>query len=195
MSSLSDDPTQAVADRLAKLAWQSVLVVGVCSLVVGVLALVWPRATLIVIGVLFGVYLLVSGVLQIVAAFGTHVTAAIRVLAFISGALSILLGLLCFRGEMQSILFLGLWIGIGWLFRGVTQTTASIADRAMPARGWQIFMGIVTALAGIVLMVSPLASVALLVLFGGIWLVVLGIVEIVTAFRIRSAAKRLAASG
>ncbi|MEV5541150.1 HdeD family acid-resistance protein [Saccharopolyspora shandongensis] len=192
MSSLSDDPTQAVTDRLAKLAWQSVLVVGLCSLVVGVLALVWPRATLIVLGVLFGVYLLVSGVLQIVAAFGTHVTAAIRVLAFISGALSILLGLLCFRGEMQSILFLGLWIGIGWLFRGVTQTTASIADRAMPARGWQIFMGIVTALAGIVLMVSPLASVALLVLFGGIWLVVLGVVEIITAFRIRSAAKRLA---
>ncbi|MEU5845224.1 HdeD family acid-resistance protein [Saccharopolyspora shandongensis] len=192
MSSLSDDPTQAVTDRLAKLAWQSVLVVGLCSLVVGVLALVWPRATLIVLGVLFGVYLLVSGVLQIVAAFGTHVTAAIRVLAFISGALSILLGLLCFRGEMQSILFLGLWIGIGWLFRGVTQTTASIADRAMPARGWQIFMGIVTALAGVVLMVSPLASVALLVLFGGIWLVVLGVVEIITAFRIRSAAKRLA---
>ncbi|MEU6270561.1 HdeD family acid-resistance protein [Saccharopolyspora shandongensis] len=192
MSSLSDDPAQAVTDRLAKLAWGSVLVVGLCSLVVGVLALVWPRATLIVLGVLFGVYLLVSGVLQIVAAFGTHVTAAIRVLAFISGALSILLGLLCFRGEMQSILFLGLWIGIGWLFRGVTQTTASIADRAMPARGWQIFTGIVTALAGIVLMVSPLASVALLVLFGGIWLVVLGVVEIITAFRIRSAAKRLA---
>ncbi|MEV6233007.1 HdeD family acid-resistance protein [Saccharopolyspora shandongensis] len=192
MSSLSDDPTQAVTDRLAKLAWGSVLVVGLCSLVVGVLALVWPRATLIVLGVLFGVYLLVSGVLQIIAAFGTHVTAAIRVLAFISGALSILLGLLCFRGEMQSILFLGLWIGIGWLFRGVTQTTASIADRAMPARGWQIFMGIVTALAGIVLMVSPLTSVALLVLFGGIWLVVLGVVEIITAFRIRSAAKRLA---
>ncbi|MEV0698884.1 HdeD family acid-resistance protein [Saccharopolyspora sp. NPDC050389] len=192
MNSLSDDPAPAVTDRLAKLAWQSVLVVGLCSLVVGVLALVWPQATLIVLGVLFGVYLLVSGVLQIVAAFGTHVTAAIRVLAFISGALSILLGLLCFRGEMQSILFLGLWIGIGWLFRGVTQTTASIADRAMPARGWQIFMGIITALAGIVLMVSPLASVALLVLFGGIWLVVLGVVEIITAFRIRHAAKRLA---
>lgn len=195
MSNLRDEPGRSVAGRLAKMAWQSVLVVGVCSLVVGVLALVWPRATLIVLGVLFGIYLLVSGVLQIVAAFGTHVAAAIRVLAFISGALSILLGLLCFRGEMQSILLLGLWIGIGWLFRGVTQTTASVADRAMPARGWQIFMGIVTALAGIVLIVSPLASVALLVLFGGIWLIVLGVVEIITAFQIRHAAKQLATSG
>ncbi|MGW3468272.1 HdeD family acid-resistance protein [Saccharopolyspora sp. NPDC000995] len=195
MSHLQDDPGRLVAGRLAKMAWQSVLVVGVSSLVVGVLALAWPRATLIVLGVLFGIYLLVSGVLQIVAAFGTHVVAAIRVLAFISGALSILLGLLCFRGEMQSILLLGLWIGIGWLFRGVTQTTASVADRAMPARGWQIFMGIVTAMAGIVLIVSPLASVALLVLLGGIWLIVLGVVEIITAFRIHHAATQLAMSG
>ncbi|MBF6508026.1 HdeD family acid-resistance protein [Nocardia farcinica] len=191
MSVFPEEPA-LIAQRLAKMAWQSILVVGVCSLVVGVLALVWPAATLIVVGVLFGVYLLVSGVLQIVAAFGTHASVAIRVLAFVSGALSILLGLLCFRGEMQSILLLGLWIGIGWLFRGITEITASVADRDMPARGWQIFLGVLTALGGVVLIVSPLASVALLVLFGGIWLLVVGVVEIITAFRIRSAAKRVA---
>ncbi|KAA5833314.1 HdeD family acid-resistance protein [Saccharopolyspora hirsuta] len=191
MSVFPEEPA-LIAQRLAKMAWQSILVVGVCSLVVGVLALVWPAATLIVVGVLFGVYLLVSGVLQIVAAFGTHASVAIRVLAFVSGALSILLGLLCFRGEMQSILLLGLWIGIGWLFRGITEITASVADRDRPARGWQIFLGVLTALGGVVLIVSPLASVALLVLFGGIWLLVVGVVEIITAFRIRSAAKRVA---
>ncbi|MDA3649089.1 HdeD family acid-resistance protein [Saccharopolyspora indica] len=191
--SVYPEETADLGQRLAKMAWQSILVVGICSLVVGVLALVWPAATLFVVGVLFGVYLLVSGVLQIVAAFGTHGSVAIRVLAFVSGALSILLGLLCFRGEMQSILFLGLWIGIGWLFRGVTEITASVADRDMPARGWQIFLGVLTALGGVVLIVSPLASVALLVLFGGIWLLVVGVVEIITAFRIRGAAKRFAA--
>ncbi|RKT84926.1 Uncharacterized membrane protein HdeD, DUF308 family [Saccharopolyspora antimicrobica] len=192
MSVFPGEPAE-LGQRLAKMAWQSILVVGICSLVVGVLALVWPAATLVVVGVLFGIYLLVSGVLQIVAAFGTHRSVAIRVLAFVSGALSILLGLLCFRGEMQSILLLGLWIGIGWLFRGVTEITASVADRDMPARGWRIFLGVLTALGGVVLIVSPLASVALLVLFGGIWLLVVGVVEIITAFRIRGASKRFAA--
>ncbi|WP_344685850.1 HdeD family acid-resistance protein [Saccharopolyspora taberi] len=167
------------------MAWQATLAVGVSSLVLGVLALVWPKATLIVVGVLFGIYLLVSGILQIVAAFGAHVSTGLRVLAFVSGALSILLGLLCFRGELQSIVLLGLWIGIGWLFRGVTQTTAAMSDRDMPARGWQVFLGIVTALAGIVLIVSPIASVGLLVVFGGVWLFVLGVVEIVTAIQVR----------
>lgn len=99
---------------LAGAAWQALLVAGFAALVLGVLVLVWPGASLFVAGVLFGLFLLFSGVMQLVAAFGTHTTTALRVMAFISGALSILLGLLCFRGATQSILLLALWIGIGW---------------------------------------------------------------------------------
>ncbi|MFE7601978.1 HdeD family acid-resistance protein [Streptomyces sp. NPDC057494] len=176
---------------LAGFAWQALLVAGLVSLVLGVLVLAWPEATLKVVGVLFGVYLLLSGVVQLVAAFGTHTTTALRVMAFISGALSILLGLFCFRGATQSILLLALWIGIGWLFRGIMQTVAAASDPATPARGWQIFLGVVSALAGIVLIVSPLESAAVLTVLGGIWLLVVGVAEIVTAFMVRSRAQDL----
>ncbi len=176
---------------LAGAAWQALLVAGFASLVLGVLVLVWPGASLVVAGVLFGLYLLFSGVMQLIAAFGTHASSALRVMAFISGAFSILLGLLCFRGAMQSVLLLALWIGFGWLFRGITQTVAAASDPAMPARGWQVFLGIVNALAGVVLIVSPLESAAVLALLGGIWLVAVGAVEIVTAFQVRSRAKDL----
>ncbi|MFB7365826.1 HdeD family acid-resistance protein [Streptomyces hydrogenans] len=176
---------------LAGAAWQALLVAGLVALVLGVLVLVWPGASLLAAGVLFGLYLLFSGVMQLVAAFGTHATASLRVLAFISGALSILLGLFCFRGATQSILLLALWIGIGWLFRGITQTVAAASDPAMPARGWQVFLGIVSAAAGVVLIVSPLESVAVLTLLGGIWLIAVGAAEVVTAIQIRSRAKDL----
>ena len=176
---------------LAGAAWQALLVAGLVALVLGVLVLVWPGASLLAAGVLFGLYLLFSGVMQLVAAFGTHATASLRVLAFISGALSILLGLFCFRGATQSILLLALWIGIGWLFRGITQTVAAASDPAMPARGWQVFLGIVSAVAGVVLIVSPLESVAVLTLLGGIWLIAVGAAEIVTAIQIRSRARDL----
>jgi uncharacterized membrane protein HdeD (DUF308 family) len=130
----------------------------------------------------------ISGVFQLVSAFGTHKTTSLRVLAFISGALSLLLGLFCFRGPMQSILLLALWIGIGWLIRGITQTLAAVSDRGMPARGWQILLGAVTFVGGVVLIDAPFESVAVLTLVGGIWLVVVGVVEIVTALRIRGQA-------
>lgn len=92
---------------------------------------------------------------------------------------------------MQSILLLALWIGIGWLIRGITQTLAGVHDAAMPARGWQILLGVVTFIAGIVLIDSPFESVAVLTLVGGIWLVAVGVVEIVTAIRIRGRAEQV----
>ncbi|GLX49736.1 membrane protein [Streptomyces hygroscopicus subsp. hygroscopicus] len=186
-----EPPFEGPLHALARAAWQVVLFTGIASLVLGILVLVWPGPSLAVAGVLFGLYLLVSGVFQLIAAFGTHQATSLRVLAFISGTLSILLGLLCFRGPMQSILLLALWIGIGWLIRGVTQTMAAISDPRMPARGWQILLGVLTFVAGIVLIDSPFRSVAVLTLVGGIWLVVVGITEIVTAFRIRQRARRV----
>ncbi|MFF4350598.1 HdeD family acid-resistance protein [Streptomyces sp. NPDC001530] len=176
---------------LSRTAWQAVLVAGIATLTLGVLVLVWPGASLLAAGVLFGLYLIFSGVLQLVSAFGTHAATSLRVMAFISGALSILLGLFCFRGAMQSILLLALWIGIGWLFRGITQTLAAASDPSVPARGWQVFLGIVSSLAGIVLIVSPFESVAVLTLVGGCWLLAVGVAEIITAFRIRSGARRV----
>ncbi|MFF0747042.1 DUF308 domain-containing protein [Streptomyces sp. NPDC004111] len=184
-------PPEGPLHRITRGAWQAVLAAGALSLVLGVMVLAWPGATLLVAASFFGAYLLVSGVLQLIAAFGTHVTAAMRVMAFISGALSILLGLFCFRSAMQSLLLLGLWIGIGWLFRGITQTIAAAADRDMPARGWQVCLGILSALAGIVLITSPLDSVAVLTVVGGCWLVAVGIVEIITGFRIRSRGRKV----
>jgi len=177
--------------QLARNAWQAVLLIGVCAVLLGIMVLAWPHATLVVVGVLFGLYLLVSGVMQLVAAFGTHAEASLRVLAFISGALSILLGVFCFRGALESILLLAIWIGIAWLFRGISQTAAAASDPAMPARGWQLFAGVVGILAGVVVLSSPLSSIHILTVFEGIWLLVTGVVEIATALRIRDHARQI----
>ncbi|WP_037674692.1 HdeD family acid-resistance protein [Streptomyces griseus] len=186
-----EPPIEGPLHALSRATWQIVLITGAASLVMGVLVLVWPGASLFAVGILFGLYLVISGVSQLVSAFGTHKTTSLRVLAFISGALSILLGLFCFRGPMQSILLLALWIGIGWLIRGITHTLAAASDPAMPARGRQIFLGIVTVVGGIVLIDSPFESVAVLTLVVGIWLVAVGAVEIVVALTIRGRARQV----
>ncbi|AZQ35881.1 HdeD family acid-resistance protein [Streptomyces cyaneochromogenes] len=186
-----EPPFEGPLHALSRAAWQVVLLTGVASLILGILILAWPDASLFVSGVLFGLYLLISGVFQLIAAFGTHKTTSLRVLAFISGALSVLLGLFCFRRPMQSILLLGLWIGIGWLFRGITQTLAAASDRSMPARGWQILLGVVTVIGGIVLIDSPIESVTVLTLLAGWWLVAVGVVEIVTGVRMRGRARQV----
>src|SRR4051812_48699918 len=94
---------------LANVGWQMLLTMGLATIALGVIALVWPGETLRVVGLLFGVYLLVTGVFQLAAAFGTHVRRHLRVLHFITGAASILLGLICFRGTLESLFLLALW--------------------------------------------------------------------------------------
>ncbi|MEV4908896.1 HdeD family acid-resistance protein [Streptomyces albidoflavus] len=173
------------AERLARAAWQSMLLAGVAALGLGVVVLVWPGVSLLVAGVVFGVYLLVSGITQLVSVFGTHRSVSLRVMGFVSGALTLLLGLFCLRGATQSILLLALWIGIGWLFRGVTHLAAAVSDPGMPARGWQILTGIISVLGGVVLIVSPFASLTLLTVVAGIWLLVLGATEIAAALAVR----------
>ncbi|MGW4378329.1 HdeD family acid-resistance protein [Kitasatospora sp. NPDC004531] len=187
----TDDRPGAIGpfQQLARLAWQVVLLGGLISLALGVVVLAWPKQTLWVVGVLFGLYLLVIGIVQLVAAFGTHVSTALRVLAFVSGAICVLLGLLCFRSAAQSILLLALWIGIGWLFRGITHLAAVVSDPMMPARGWQGFIAVLNLLAGILLMVWPAHSITALAILAGCGLVVLGLTEVVAALRIRSGAK------
>ncbi|WP_435127656.1 HdeD family acid-resistance protein [Actinacidiphila sp. bgisy144] len=175
---------------LARAAWQVLLFAGIAAIVLGVIVLAWPGETLLVVGVLFGIYLVASGVLQLAGAFGPHVPGAMRALHFVTGALCVLLGLICFRGAAESLLLLALWIGFGWLLRGIMMLSVAISTEGLPARGWQIFFGAITLIAGIVLIVSPFGSLAALTVVSGIWLLVLGISEVVHALSLRSVSAR-----
>lgn len=178
---------------LANMGWQLLLTMGLASIALGVIALVWPGATLRVVGVLFGVYLLVTGVFELAGAFGTHVPRHLRALHFITGAASILLGLISFRGTLESTLLLALWIGFSWLLRGTTETAAAASAQEIPARGWHVAFGIIGALAGVVMITMPFASIGVLTLVVGVMAIVLGLTEVVRAIRTRVEIGHLAA--
>ncbi|MFE3648691.1 HdeD family acid-resistance protein [Streptomyces sp. NPDC057579] len=184
-------PGGEVLGAMANLGWQALITLGLASIALGVVVLAWPGKTLHVVGVVFAIYLVVSGVFQLAAAFGTHVPGHLRALHFIAGAVFVLLGLVCFRGPLQSTLLLALWIGFGWLMRGIMITAAAGSSPGMPTRGWQLFLGIITLLAGIVLIVSPFGSIAALTLVAGIMAIILGAVEVFHAIQLRIQVGRL----
>jgi uncharacterized membrane protein HdeD (DUF308 family) len=167
--------------------WKSVLLTGVLSVVLGVMVLAWPEKSLVVAGIFFGAYLLVTGISQIFHAFTLHISGGGRALLFISGAASLVLAVLSFRSIGNSILLLAIWIAIGFIFRGVATAAAAISDPDTPARGWEIFIGIITLIAGIIVLAYPFASLPTLIWVTGIWLVVLGVLEIIASFGIRKA--------
>ncbi len=171
--------------------WKSTLLSGVLSLILGGLILAWPGRTVVVAAVVFGAYLLITGVAQVIFAFALHVSAGSRILLFISGAASLILAVLAFRHFGNAILLLAIWIGVGFIFRGVATTVSAISDPGLPGRGWSIFVGVISLLAGIVVLASPFESIVTLAVVVGVWFVVIGVFEIVASFSIRKASKSL----
>lgn len=155
----------------------------------GIAMAAWPLPTILVSAIVFGAYLLITGAAQVVFAFSLHVSAGSRILLFISGAASLILAVLAFRHLNNAVLLLAIWIGIGFIFRGVATTVSAISDPHLPGRAWHVFIGVISLLAGIVVMASPIQSLFTLALVVGIWLIVIGVFEIVSAFGIRKASQ------
>jgi uncharacterized membrane protein HdeD (DUF308 family) len=179
--------------KLSKFA----MVWGLLTVVLGALILVWPGTSMLIASTLFGVYLLLSGFAGVAMAFTLPESAGMRVLLFISGVLSVILALLCFRnfGDPYPILLLSIWIGVGFIFQGVSIVSVAISYKELPSRGWYGFLGVLSVIAGVVVFVWPWDSIVVLTLVTGAWLVVMGIIEIVRGFQMRNDSKTLREAG
>jgi uncharacterized membrane protein HdeD (DUF308 family) len=168
--------------------WVPQLLMGLVALVVGVLVLMWPGVSILAASVLLGIYLVASGIAQVIMAFGLEVSGGYRVLLFITGAVSLVLGVLAFRhfGQGYAVLLLAIWIGVGFIFQGVAATALAISNKELPGRGWSIFWGVLSVIAGIVVLAWPFDSLAVLALVTGIMLVLLGITQVLSSFGTRN---------
>ena len=171
-------------------AWWLLLFGGIISLGVGIMALVWPGKTIVVVAILFAIYLIISGIFEIVRSFASGLTGGTRVLLLITGVLSIILGVFAIRSALNAAELLAIFIGIAFLFRGFGSLFLGFDSKE--GRGWNIFFGIIMLIGGVVILVQPLISVVTLAWVVGIWLIVIGIYEIIAAFIVRSRTKALA---
>ena len=171
--------------------WKFAMVWGALSAVLGGLILAWPGTSLLVASTLFGVYLLVSGFAGVAMAFTLPESAGMRVMLFISGVLSVILAVLCFRnfGDPYPILLLSIWIGVSFIVQGFAIVAVAISYKALPSRGWYGVLGVLSVIAGAVVIAWPWDSIVVLTLYAGIFLVVMGIVQIVQGFVMRSDSK------
>jgi uncharacterized membrane protein HdeD (DUF308 family) len=189
--SVFDELRIAMNTLLEQKLWKWKLVAGLLTVVLGGIVLAWPGPTILVASTLFGVYLLVTGFTELFLAFTLPRSGGTRFLLFISGVLSLILAVLSFRhfGDAYAILLLSMWIAIGFIFQGVSEVAVSIGEKNLPGRGWYTVLGIISVIAGFVVLAWPFDSIAVLTLVTGVWLVVIGVVQVVQAFQIRKDAK------
>ena len=169
--------------------WGWVFAYGLLTLIAGIAVLVWPSETLLVLAVLFGIQLIISGIFRFVGALATDdLTGGTRVLLALLGVLSIIVGLWAVRHVLLTLLALIVFLGIFWIVNGVIEIFTALSHRGMPQRGWTVVMGLLSFLAGLIVLAVPGLSLVTLALILGVWLLVFGLMEITLAFRIRRGA-------
>ncbi len=161
------------------------VVLGLVCLVTGVLAMVWPGITLMTLGILLGIYLMISAILEIVDAIVGEPGG--RALSAILGIVSLIAGLICIRRPGESLLAIVIVAGVYLIAEGVIRVVRAFSNPG--PRLWAVLLGVLDVGAGIVIMAWPDIGLVTLAIFFAVTMVVRGAFAIVIGFKLRSAAK------
>jgi uncharacterized membrane protein HdeD (DUF308 family) len=137
---------------------------AVSALVIGILVLVWPQATVSILAVL-GIYFAILGIVRLVQGItDKDLNGGGRAANIILGALILAAGIIVIRNPFETAVFIVLLVGISWIFEGV----ATLIDTARGnGSGVTIVIGILIALAGVVVVLfAPEATTAYAIFFG-----------------------------
>lgn len=152
------------------------LALAAVSIVTGALVLAWPAETIKVAAILFGIQLITHGAYRMIQSVLVPQGAGTRVLLAVMGVLSIVVGVMCLRHLLQTVAVLTLMLGLFWLVGGVLEVADAVSGGGREGRGWAVANGLLSMLAGVVVLSWPGMSLATLTVLLGAWLIVGGVI-------------------
>jgi uncharacterized membrane protein HdeD (DUF308 family) len=176
--------------------WWVLALRGLCAIIFGILAFVWPGVTLGVLVLLYGAYALVDGVLAIIAALSKRQESGLPWWALLlEGLLGIAAGIVAFVWPGITALFL-LFLIAGWaIVTGVFEIIAAIRLRKeIEGELWLALSGIVSIIFGVLLFARPGAGALTVVWLIGAYAIFFGIFLLALAFRLKRFKERASVS-
>ncbi|MGV8876009.1 MAG: HdeD family acid-resistance protein [Rhodoglobus sp.] len=157
-----------------------IMAVAVVGLVLGAIGVLFPGATLLTVAIIFGIYLIASGMNRIMAAFiTTGLDATMRWVTGLLGLLIVVAGILCLANPFNALGTLALVIGVGWVLEGLIDLIGGVRGTIRPRWfGW--VSGIVSIAAGVAMFVLPAAGLLSLVSIGAILMSAVSVTTLLT---------------
>jgi uncharacterized membrane protein HdeD (DUF308 family) len=171
--------------------WQPTLILGVLTLILGLVVSFHPTGSLNVVAVLLGVLMILSGIFHLLRVFGREEQH--RIWLGITGLMFVVVGVVLIRHLHLTRAVVGLVIGITWIVQGLAALIGGVAGDVREGKAWWIAFGAMSLVAGIVVTVTPASSLTFLAVLLGIWFIIMGIFEITAGLVLRRALKDMAA--
>ena len=173
---------EATTTDTRTIPWWLVLIQGIAALIVGLLLLVNPAATTLVLIQLVGIYWFVSGIFGIVSIF---IDKSMWGWKLFAGILGILAGIAVLNHPLWSTLLVPTVLIIILGVQGIIVGIVGLVQ-AFKGAGWGAgVLGVLSILFGIVLLFNPVIGAVALPWVLGIFGIVGGIAGIIAAFRMR----------
>lgn len=186
MGAVTNYDVRAFLTRLGR-SWTWLVVYGLLSIVLGIIAVVWPGRTLVAIAIIFALQLLLTSIFQFVFAFTVpRESGWLRALYALLAIISFAIALFLFGHVGLTLLLVAVLLGAYWIAQGVIEVLLGIEHPELSGRAWIMAFGVLSILAGAVIVLFPGYSLVFLTYVLGFWLILLGVGLIFRGFGLRS---------
>lgn len=177
-------------------SWWMLALRGTIAVVFGILALLWPGLTLLLLVAMFAAYAVLGGAVSVVAAVKNRKSDNGWWLILLLGLISIVAGVIAIFYPALTALALVLIMGANALITGVLDIAVGIRLRNAVRGAWLLFLaGIAAIVFGVFVFIAPGAGALALVWLVSFYAIFTGTVLIAFAFRARTWANRTGAVG
>jgi len=167
--------------------WWMLAVRGLVAVLFGIAAFLWPGITLWVLVALFGAYALVDGIFALFAAFTRDVERRRWWALLFEGLVGIAVGVLTFIWPGLTAFGLLYLIAFWAIVTGVFEVITAVRLRHEIRDEWLMaLIGVLSIVFGFLLVAFPLTGALSVVWIIGAYALVIGVVMIALAFKLRS---------
>lgn len=167
---MSQDPLASEVSEVTR-TWWLVVLMGLLSVVAGIVVLAKPGDSLATLAVITGIFILVDGLAELIAALSSRTEG--RGLVAVLGVLSVVVGLLLIRHPIQGVTAVALLLGV-WLVAAAVVRLIG-AFEVPEHRGRRLLGAAVLGVAGVVIVASPHIGYATLALVTGLGFIAYGL--------------------
>ncbi|MFL5284189.1 MAG: HdeD family acid-resistance protein [Rhodopila sp.] len=175
--------------------WWTIALRGVIAVLFGLIALAAPGAALLSLALLFGAYLLVDGIIELVVTWRAA-RAGVRWGPILwEAVLNIIMGLIALVIPAAAVFAFVILLAVWALITGVLELVAAFRLHASHGRGWLAFSGVVSVIWGLLLIAAPVVGAVVVAWWLGIYAIIFGVALLVAAWRLRERHVGLPGSG
>jgi uncharacterized membrane protein HdeD (DUF308 family) len=171
---------------IAARQWWVLVLQGVLGIVVGILALIYPDLALATIALLFAVWAIASGVSQLTAGWRVAEARGRSWPFLLSGAVSVIAGVLALVNPGITILYLVLLLGAWILISGVMEVYTAWRIRNQVTGEWILALaGALRVIVGLIIVAMPIVGAILSAALFAVWAILSGAAALFLGWRLR----------